>query len=490
MAKKEGGKMLNIFVMVVCLIMSFCGLAFSEPVYEFHGESVNRYENWNWFEPATNPVAQNNEYGFFFTRNRLNLKLTQGKASAFIQGQYTQFLNLPGNASGAAPVGAMGTGPLYFQHAGARDSHRIFLKSAYLDFTNISDSGISTRLGRFDYQDGLETLTKDAKIDWLKKVRIADRLIGPFGWSAYTRSYDGGQIKYDNADLNITALISHPTQGGFEESAGETIEDIGLLGLALTLKPQVFIPNTEERFFYILYDDERNVSQRVDNSGTATAPKVDIAIHTFGAHLASAFNVGDDQIDTLLWGAFQTGDWYNLDHKAFALDLEAGYQFKKLPWTPHIRLGYFIGSGDSSASDGDHETFYQILPTPRIYALMPIYNFMNNEDIFLQVFAKPTKKLTLRSDFHILKLAEKSDRWYVGAGATQEKGSIFGFAARTSNSEDDLGQLLDLSLGYTFNDTISSSLYYGRFFGGDVVEKIYTSDNNADLAYLETVLKF
>lgn len=482
--------MLNIFIILASVFMFFCKPAFAEPVYEFHGESLNRYENWNWFEPATNPVAQNNEYSYFFTRNRLNFKLTQGSISAFVQGQYTQFLNLPGNASGAAPVGAMGAGALYFQHAGVRDSHKIFLKSAYLDIANILNSGVSLRAGRFDYQDGLETLTKDAKIDWLKKVRVGERLLGPFGWSAYTRSFDGAQLKYDNNYFNVTTLVSHPTQGGFEESAGETMENIGLLGVALTLKPQVLIPNTDKRLFYILYDDERNVSQRVDNSGTATAPKVDLEIHTFGAHLASAFNVGDDQIDTLLWGAYQTGDWYNLDHKAFAFDVEGGYQFKKLPWAPHIRLGYFIGSGDSNTSDGDHETFYQMLPTARIYSYTTLYNLMNIEELFLQVFGKPTKKLTFRADWHILRLAEKNDRWYVGAGPTQEKGSIFGYAARTSNSEDELGQSLELTLGYTFNDIISSSLFYGHFFGGDVIEKIYTSDDNFDLAYLETILKF
>lgn len=477
----------KIFFCVMAILLSGRVYGESNAKFEIHGESLSRYEYWNWFEPVSN---FENEYNYGFTRNRLNITLKDDWGSLFIQGQYTQFGNLPDDAIAPAPVGAMGAGALYFQHSGNTSSHEIFLKSAYVDLTNIRDTGVSLRLGRFDYQDGLEVLSGNPKIDWLKRVRIAERLIGPFGWSAYTRSYDGGWLKYDNEKLNLTTLLSHPTEGGFEESAGNTIEKIDLAGITLTLKPDIFIPNTEERLFYFYYDDERPVTQRVDNSGSTTASGVDISIHTFGWHLASAVDAGQGEVDTILWGLYQTGDWYEQDHRAWAIDAEVGYQFKELPWQPHFRAGYFFGSGDDNAGDTRHETFYQMLPTARLYAYFPLYNLMNSEDLFTQVIVKPSKKLTIRSDWHLLKLAEKEDRWYVGAGPTQESGGIFGYVGRTSNNEDDLGKLWDITLTYAVNANVTISTYYGHFFGDNVIERIYTNDDDADLAYVEILFKF
>jgi hypothetical protein len=465
----------------------FGGDAGGGKTWDIHGESLNRFEYWNWFGPASD---FENEYDYVFSRNRLSLTLKDNWYLLFVQGQYTQFGNLPGDAVAPPPVGAMGVGASYFQHSESRSSHKIFLKSAYIDFMDMWDTGISSRLGRFDYQDGLEVLSGNPTIDWLKRTRIAERLIGPFGWSAYTRSYDGGWIKYDSKSLNVTTFFSHPTQGGFEESAGNTIGKIDLAGVTLTLKPKTLIPDTEERLFYFYYDDERAVTQRVDNSGIGTAGEVDISIHTFGGHIASVVDAGTGQFDTILWGAYQTGDWYTQDHDAWALDTEAGYQFKTLPWQLHLRAGYFIGSGDDDPTDTRHETFYQMLPTARLYAYFPLYNLMNIEDTFAQIIARPSGKLTLRSDWHLLRLAEREDRWYSGAGATQEEGTIFGYAGRSSNGKDDLGQLVDTTLTYTLNPNVSLVTYYGHFFGGDVIEQIYASGDEADLGYVELLLKF
>src|SRR3712207_7868095 len=37
-----------------------------------------------------------------------------------------------------------------------------------------------------------------------------------------------------------------------------------------------------------------------------------------------------------------------------------------------VRAGYFRGSGDGDAADDRHHTFFQVLPTPRIYARFPL----------------------------------------------------------------------------------------------------------------------
>ena len=116
--------------------------------------------------------------------------------------------------------------------------------------------------------------------------------------------------------------------------------------------------------------------------------------------------------DVLLWGGLQTGAWGNQDHRAYGFAAEAGYQLKNVKWQPWLRAGYWRGSGDDDPADGDHKTFFQVLPTPRQYARFPFYNLMNNEDIFAQLILKPTSKLTLRTEAHRLRLSDSADLWY------------------------------------------------------------------------------
>jgi len=49
------------------------------------------------------------------------------------------------------------------------------------------------KLGRLEYGDGLEVLEKSdgQHFNMLKTMRLGDRMISSFGWSAFGRSFDG-----------------------------------------------------------------------------------------------------------------------------------------------------------------------------------------------------------------------------------------------------------------------------------------------------------
>ncbi len=350
--------------------------------------------------------------------------------------------------------------------------------------------GLSAKIGRFEYLDGLEALSGDPKIDWLKKFRIGERLIGPSGFTVVTRSFDGAWVWLDKKGFRIDQLFSRPTQGCFEDRAGDTINKIDLMSSALTIKKSALIKNTEERFFYIKYIDSRSVTQRVDNTGATTAPKVDIDINTFGMDMAGAYKAGPGEMDALVWSAIQQGDWYQLDHRAFACTGEIGYQFKKIFANPWIRTGVFYGSGDSAPFDGYHETFFQLLPSTRLYSFFPIYNLMNNQDLFAQLILKPFQALAIRSDWHFIALSERADRFYSGTGATQKKGTNFGYTGRPGYGKSDLGNLLDITINYQINPQFGVSAYYGHFFGGSVIEKLYPNGGDANLFFVEVGFKF
>ncbi|MDO8785875.1 MAG: alginate export family protein, partial [Syntrophales bacterium] len=149
-----------------------------------------------------------------------------------------------------------------------------------------------------------------------------------------------------------------------------------------------------------------------------------------------------------------------------------------------------VSSGDKDPSDHDHETFYQLLPAVRKYALFPFFNQMNNEDIFLQAILKPAKKLTMRTDLHFLRLHEEEDRWYMGSGPTSAGGNIFGYQGLPGYGDKKLGTLLDITMAYNLTSYLSAVFYYGHVFGGDVIENIYPQEKNANFGYIEITLAF
>jgi hypothetical protein len=193
--------------------------------------------------------------------------------------------------------------------------------------------------------------------------------------------------------------------------------------------------------------------------------------------------------DALFWGSYQFGDWGDdLDHRAWAATAELGYQFTQMPWKPWIRGGYWISSGDDDPADGDHETFFQMLPTVRKYALFPFFNQMNNEDLFVQTILKPMQEMLVRADLHYLSLNEDDDRWYQGSGATRK--DIFGYIGRPSGGDTTLGTLADITVVYNFHKHFSTMIYYGHVFGNNVIENSHSEDEDADMFFVEVAFTF
>src|SRR6266849_3378067 len=213
--------------------------------------------------------------------------------------------------------------------------------------------------------------------------------------------------------------------------------------------------SAEWRLFGIYYDDWRNVL-KVD-SRPAAARQTDmnpIRMGTIGGHFLHSARTRLGTTDLVLWTALQFGRWGALDQRAAAFDVEAGLQPPILrPLKPWIRVGYTYGSGDGNPKDGINGTFFQVLPTPRQYALYPFFNMMNNVDRFGMLTVRPWKSLSLRHEFHALRLASRSDLWYLGGGAFQPWS--FGFPGRPANNHTGLANVYDISADYAFNANVS-----------------------------------
>ena len=173
----------------------------------------------------------------------------------------------------------------------------------------------------------------------------------------------------------------------------------------------------------------------------------------------------------MFWGALQNGNWGALTQSAGAAALEGGYRFTSVPTTPWFRGGWWRATGDNDPTDSKNNTFFQVLPTPRVYARLPFYNAMNSTDSFVQVVDKPYKTWDLRSDLHWLDLTSSHDLWYLGGGAFDNK--VFGFTGRPANGHTSFASVADISSDWQATKNVAFNAYYGYGWGKSVVGAIY-----------------
>ncbi len=451
------------------------------------GEFRGRYEAYDFFQPG--PAANaNNEYDFWALRGRLGVLATSRFVDGYVQGEYSGVYGLPNDAF-ATPGGALGLGALYYteNHSNTSPSD-VHLKQAYLNFKfdPVGLNGLSLKAGRFEIKEGLEYKTGDAKFDALKTTRVSQRLLGTFDFAHASRNFDGVATVYDQPQYNISLSATHPTEGGFNLQGQDEISDIDLFYTAITSKKDALLPGVEGRLFYLYYGDERAVKP-VDNRPApqrSLLSESDLRIHTVGTHWLGLQKLGVGAVDALFWGSYQFGDWGNQNHQAWAYDLEAGYQWTGLPFKPWLRGGFFQSSGDANAHDGTHGTFFQVLPTVRLYAKFPFFNLMNLNDAFAQIIASPTDNTKVAVDFHHLTLSERNDLFYAGAGASSRDNS-FGYLGRPANGNNTIGELVDIGFTHNINKELSWNAYYAHAFGGSYIDDFYRSKQDADFAYVE-----
>ncbi|PYR67234.1 MAG: hypothetical protein DMF88_13575, partial [Acidobacteria bacterium] len=360
----------------------------------------SRVEMWRFFEPPAG--GGNNEYAFLANRLFGSVQRTARAYDFTAALQYAQSGGLPVDAVGPGPLG---TGAVYYAHAGRSDSHQVYLRYANVRLKRLVPR-TTIQIGRMPYASGGEAASGNPKIDAVRTQHVAARLIGEFGWSIYQRAYDGVRIDTAPGRWSATGFAFHPTQGGFEDAAGLMMPGVTVLGAAATVNSAAALPSLQYQVFSYRYRDTRAVAAPRSRNGR--------------------------QWDGLVWIAAQSGSWYEQTHRAASVAAEAGYQWIAARWQPWLRGGYLYASGDGDPSDNRHGTFFEMLPTVRQYAQSALYSQMNNTDLFAQLLARPRPNINVRLDWHRVGLASSRDGWYYGSGATQQHGSIFGFGTRPS----------------------------------------------------------
>ena len=477
----------------VCLLLGAAALHAQAPAtlklgnLTVTGSLRSRVYFWDWFQPTAG------ENSYRYSGNLLRIGLSQRHDTWDWNAEFAApfLLGLPAGATGTgAQQGALGLGANYLAaNSGSRNTAMIFPKQFFVRFNGLGGNKNHTlQIGRLEFLDGSETAPKNATLAAVKRDRIAQRLIGSFGFSDVGRSFDGLRYSYATARDNFTFVSAVPTRGVFQVD-GWGWNRIGFGYAAYTHQWGSKRHLADTRFFFIEYDDFRHIV-KTDSRPLAVrrGDLANIRIETFGGHSLHAIETKPGTLDLLVWAAVQTGRWGSQAQRAGAFDAEAGFQPKiAQALKPWLRGGFTYGSGDGNSTDNRHNTFFQLLPTPRPYAKFPFFNMMNTEDRYGILILRPHAKITVTSEFHALRLSNAGDFWYSGGGAYQPW--TFGYSGRATSGRRSLGNLYDVGADYRANRHVTLSGYFGYTQGLAAMEQIYPAGKDGRFGYLELLYR-
>ncbi|MEK7804478.1 MAG: alginate export family protein [Planctomycetota bacterium] len=351
------------------------------------------------------------------------------------------------------------------------------LHQGYFDLKKLFDMPLTVRVGR-------------QEIIWGDH-----RVIGNFVWSNVGRVFDGGRFMWDTDTIHAEAFAMKVDEDGYllngqtsGESDGSGSSDENIYAAQLAFKK--LVPSALLELMYICKSDQDDSATNATLVGTANtgAAGDPINIHDFGARIDGKVpNL--EAIDYTIESHAQVGNYGTQNQEAWAFAGKAGYTLKNVAWTPRIGFEYDYASGDSDATDGEHETFDNLYPTNHwagIYGFADLVSWQNMHDFRGQVKVSPTKKMTAQVDYHYFMLAEEGDGWYLAnatlASATRPSG---GYDTR----DDELAQEVDLTISYDLYKNVKILAGYSYFAAGDWIEN-NIGDTDTNWAYLQTTVTF
>lgn len=445
---------------------------------------------WSYFQAG--PVGgktYENSYNYQANVLRLGLGYETEGVKLFAEIEDPALINLPSNAIAPPPQGTLGLGGNYYQPQQQSSDATLFLKQGFVEFGQQILKGFDIKGGRFEFNEGQDLMPADPQLRWIVNYQISQRLIGNYQFSDVMRSFDGAVARYGNSQWNFTAMYGVPTRGVFDLNGMDEIRKTDVVYAALNGQTAHRFGNALGRLFFIWYDDNRGLVP-TDNQAPAAAATNLSAIHieTVGADAATTVGIGPGVADAMVWGAYQFGDWGSQSQQSYAAVAQVGYRLVDAAWKPWLRFIYQMSSGDSNPNNNVHGTFFQILPTPRVYALNPIYNMMNNIDAGTELILAPMKNLESRTTMHALWLSSSYDRWYAGGGAFDSH--LFGYTGRPSFGKSYLGTEVDTGLLWKMSEHLTGGMFAGHFFGGSVVASNFPQGRGETFGYVESIFSF
>jgi hypothetical protein len=155
--------------------------------------------------------------------------------------------------------------------------------------------------------------------------------------------------------------------------------------------------------------------------------------------------------------------------------------------SPSLRTGVNFATGDSDPSDGDRNTFFNILPTNHLYyGYADALAFSNLIDLMVQLKLSPLPKLGLELVFHQFWLYTQDDFRHFGSGAFAKRS--LGYSRAPSNGSNNVGQEIDFVVNYKVNKHLGLMAGFSRLFGGKVLSSF--SDDDINWAFFQVAFSY
>jgi hypothetical protein len=337
------------------------------------------------------------------------------------------------------------------------------LHEAYLQINDFFGYPVGVKMGRQELAYGDE------------------RLVGSFGWSNNGRSFDALKLVYSSDAFDADLWTAKLDDDNWDTVIfGDRDEDADFYGLYGVVKS---IPDNTLDVYALWYRDGEDAG--------GTTPEITADLWTYGARLKGAA-VG---IDYTVEYALQSGDvadtatcdapstTLTCDVDADALAIKLGYAIPGAPYSLRVGAEYDLASGDGDASDADIETFFNLYPTNHDkLGYMDLQGWRNVQAWNLNVSGKLTNKLTARLDYWDLSLDEAVDGWYAAGNWNNNTSGIRATCAACT--DDELGQELDITLNYKYNDAIGIMAGVSQFYIGDAVEERVGGTDEEDQTWM------
>lgn len=161
--------------------------------------------------------------------------------------------------------------------------------------------------------------------------------------------------------------------------------------------------------------------------------------------------------------AYQFGRYASDRISAQGITTQLSYKFST-SWKPQIMLTYIFGSGDKNPNDGKKQTFDGIYSgaDTDLYSWMNFAFWKNIHQVRADLVLYPSKKMSVRSEYHAYFLASANDAWYFPGKAMR--------IDKQGESGSFIGQEADFTFSYKFTEWLDFLGGYCFLIPGEFVE--------------------
>lgn len=148
-----------------------------------------------------------------------------------------------------------------------------------------------------------------------------------------------------------------------------------------------------------------------------------------------------------------------LDHDAYAYNLEAGYTFQH-PWKPRLSANYGFASGDKNQTDTGNERFERLFGFARPWS--------NNDYFQMENIRAPKVRAEFEPKLSWLEglKVDAGYSWY-HLDSARDRWNSANLRDTTGKSGKDVGEEVDLRLRFPINKYTSANIGYAHFWAGD-----------------------